>query len=214
ADFDNATVNSRFSFQTNTTNTTTGIYALPNGTSTGAAWQAANNSDPTNASKIMITTNANTDVQLVSGINGTGTYLPLSIYTNGGKSAEFSTTKGTLTLGVSGSTAGILNIAGSTSGTVSIQGAANAGTWSLTMPTTAGSSGQALTTNGSGVTTWTTITGGATGGGSDAIFWNNGQTVTTDYTVPATTNAGTFGPISINSGITVTISATANWIIV
>jgi hypothetical protein len=83
ADFSNATVASRFSFQTSTTNGVTGIYALPNGTATGAAWQATNNSDPTNASKIMITTNASTDVQLVSGINGTGTYLPLSIYTGG-----------------------------------------------------------------------------------------------------------------------------------
>jgi hypothetical protein len=98
----------------------------------------------------------------VSGINGTGTYLPLSIYTNGGKSAEFSTTKGTLTLGVSGSTAGVLNIAGSTSGTVSVQGAANAGTWTLTVPTSGGTNGQVLTTNGSGVTSWSTPALGVT----------------------------------------------------
>ena len=39
-DFTNATVASRNSFQTSTTNGSTGIYALPNGTSTAASWQA------------------------------------------------------------------------------------------------------------------------------------------------------------------------------
>ena len=83
ADFTNATVTNRLAFQTSTANSTTGIYALPNGTSTAASWQATNAADPTNASKILIATNGSTDVQLVSGINGTGTYLPLSFYTNG-----------------------------------------------------------------------------------------------------------------------------------
>ena len=43
---------------------------------------------------------------------------------------------------------------GTTSGTVTVQPAATAGTWSLTLPTTAGTNGQALVTNGSGVTSW------------------------------------------------------------
>ena len=83
ADFTNATITNRLAFQTSTTNSTTGIYALPNGTSTTASWQATNAADPTNASKVLIATNGSTDVQLVSGINGTGTYLPLSFFTNG-----------------------------------------------------------------------------------------------------------------------------------
>jgi hypothetical protein len=83
ADFTNSTINSRFAFQTSTANSTTGIYALPNGTATAASWQATNTADPTNTSKILIATNGSTDVQLVSGINGTGTYLPLSFFTNG-----------------------------------------------------------------------------------------------------------------------------------
>ena len=82
-DFSNATVNSRTVFVTTGNSTTTGIYAAPSGTGTGAAWQAANSSNLTAASKIMITTNGSTDVQLVSGINGAGTYLPLSFYNNG-----------------------------------------------------------------------------------------------------------------------------------
>ena len=82
-DFSNATVNSRTVFVTTGNSTTTGVYAVPSGTGTGAAWQAANSSNLTAASKIMITTNGTTDVQLVSGINGSGTYLPLSFYNNG-----------------------------------------------------------------------------------------------------------------------------------
>jgi hypothetical protein len=82
-DFTNATVSNRTNFVTGTANSSTGIYALPSGTSTAASWQAANNSDPTNASKILMATNGSTDVQLVSGVNGTGTYLPLS-FVNGG----------------------------------------------------------------------------------------------------------------------------------
>jgi hypothetical protein len=214
ADFDNATVNSRFAFQTTTTNASTGIYALPNGSSTAASWQATNAADPTNASKILIATNASTDVQLVSGINGSGTYLPLSIYTSGGQSAQFSTTKGTFTLGVAGTAQGILQVTGATSGTVSVQGAAAAGTWTMTLPTSGGSSSQFLQTNGSGTTTWATPVAQATGGGSDQIFWNNGQTVTTDYSIPATTNAGSFGPITINNSVTVTVPSGSNWTVV
>lgn len=119
-----------------------------------------------------------------------------------------------ITLGVASTATGAVKFTGLTSGLVTLSVADIAGTWTLKLPTSAGSSGQALTTDGSGNATWTTITGGATGGGSDAIFWNNGQTVTTNYTVPATTNAGTFGPITINSGVTVTVSSGSNWTVV
>lgn len=97
-DFSNAAVVSRTIFQSSATNGSTGIYAIPNGTSAAASWQAANNSDPTNASKILIATNGSTDVQLVSGINGTGTYLPLSFYNNGAQQMQLSTT-GNLAIG-------------------------------------------------------------------------------------------------------------------
>jgi hypothetical protein len=81
-DFSNATFTNRLSFQSSTTNGNTGILALPNGSATTASWQATNNADPTNCSKILITANGSTDVQLVSGTNGSGTYLPLSFWTN------------------------------------------------------------------------------------------------------------------------------------
>ena len=99
-DFSNATVASRTLFKTSTTNASTGIYAVPNGTSTAASWQASNSADPTNASKILIATNGSTDVQLVSGINGTGTYLPLSFYTNGAEQMRLDTS-GNLLVGTS-----------------------------------------------------------------------------------------------------------------
>ena len=93
-DFSNATVASRTLFKTSTTNASTGIYAVPNGTSTAASWQATNAADPTNASKILIATNGSTDVQLVSGINGTGTYLPMGFWNNGAEKARLSVSGG------------------------------------------------------------------------------------------------------------------------
>ena len=98
-DFTNATLLSRAMFQTSTADSTTGIYALPSGTSTAASWQATNNADPTNASKVLIATNGTTDCQLVSGRNGSGTYLPLSFYTNGSQQMQLDTA-GNLGLGV------------------------------------------------------------------------------------------------------------------
>jgi hypothetical protein len=81
-DFDNATLNNRTKLQTTTTNATTNVYVVPNGSSTSAGVSVANNSSLTNASKIVMATNGTTDTQIISGVNGSGTYLPLSFYTN------------------------------------------------------------------------------------------------------------------------------------
>lgn len=64
-------------------------------------------------------------------------------------------------LGVAGSTAGTIGLSGATSGVVTLQTAAAAGTWSLTLPTTAGSSGYVLQTDGAGVSTWFNLFGTA-----------------------------------------------------
>ena len=96
-DFDSATVNNRTKFQTSTVNANTGVYAVPNGTGTVAGFQAANNSNPTNASKIVMATNGSTDTQIISGVNGSGTYLPLSFYTNNTLAGQFDTS-GNLTV--------------------------------------------------------------------------------------------------------------------
>lgn len=81
-DFDNATLNNRTKLQTTTTNATTNVYVVPNGSSTSAGVSVANNSSLTNASKIVMATNGSTDTQIISGVNGSGTYLPMSFYTN------------------------------------------------------------------------------------------------------------------------------------
>lgn len=64
-----------------------------------------------------------------------------------------------LSLGTAGTTAGTLSFAGVTSGVVTMNVAAAAGTWSLTLPTTAGTSGQYLKTDGTGITSWTSLAG-------------------------------------------------------
>jgi hypothetical protein len=81
-DFSNATQASRVAFQSSTTNGNTVITAIPNGTGNTAAFNAFNNSDPTNAafSQLVCT---NTEASIRSSVAGTGTALPLAIFTNG-----------------------------------------------------------------------------------------------------------------------------------
>jgi hypothetical protein len=90
-DFDNATLNNRTKLQTTTTNATTNVYIAPNGSSTSAGVSVANNSSLTNASKIVMATNGTTDTQIISGVNGSGTYLPLSFYTNNALAMQIGT---------------------------------------------------------------------------------------------------------------------------
>ena len=59
-----------------------------------------------------------------------------------------------LRLGVAGASTGKLRLDGSTSGTVTLHPANAAGTWTLTLPSTAGSARQMLITDGSGTTSW------------------------------------------------------------
>jgi len=91
-DFDNATLNNRTKLQTTTTNATTNVYVAPNGSSTSAGVSVANNSSLTNASKIVMATNGTTDTQIISGVNGSGTYLPMSSYVNNTLAMQIATT--------------------------------------------------------------------------------------------------------------------------
>jgi hypothetical protein len=109
-DFDTATLALRTRMQTSTTNATTGVYVVPNGSATSASVQVSNAADPTNASKVVVATNGATDTQIVSGANGSGSYLPLSFYTNNdirfqmGNAGELNvrTAPGTVSSGTSG----------------------------------------------------------------------------------------------------------------
>ncbi len=85
-----------------------------------------------------------------------------------------------LTLGTAGTKAGTMSFAGSTSGTVTVQPAAAAGTWALTLPTTAGTNGQVLQTDGTGVTSWAAASSGSSGPVVRYVAW--GTSCPTDYT--------------------------------
>jgi len=186
-DFSNATFANRTSFQTSTTNATTGIYALPNGTSTAASWQAFNNSNPTNASKILIATNGSTDVQLVSGINGTGTYLPLSFYTNGSQQAQLDTS-GNFTL----SNGNIILTAGTANGVAYLNGSKV-----LTTGSALTFNGTTLTANTLNLTNALTTAYGGTGLSSytagDLPYYASGTTL-------SKLGIGTNGQILTSSG--------------
>lgn len=89
-------------------------------------------------------------------------------------------------------------LAGSVSGVVTLTGAANAGTWTFTMPTTGGSNGYILQTDGTGVTTWVASAGGGnvnssgTPTASQIAVWTNSSTIQGITNLPVTNlNSGT-----------------------
>jgi len=73
---------------------------------------------------------------------------------------------GNIEVGDVGSTEGQIGIASSFGTTVTLTTSPSSGTWSMTLPTGAGSNGQVMTTNGSGVTSWTSVSGDITNGGN------------------------------------------------
>jgi hypothetical protein len=93
-DFSNATIANRVLFQTSTVNGNTLVRAIPNGTSTQANIAVANSSDPANCS-IMQLVAASTTAQIQSGVNGTGTYLPMTFFTGGSEQVRIGATAGT-----------------------------------------------------------------------------------------------------------------------
>lgn len=142
-DFDNATLNNRTKLQTTTTNATTNVYVVPNGSSTSAGVSVANNSSLTNASKIVMATNGSTDTQIISGVNGSGTYLPLSFYTNNALAMQI-TTGGIISAAGGGIQFPATQIPSSDANTLDDY---EEGTWT---PTLTGSSGSATYNSQSG----------------------------------------------------------------
>ena len=90
ADMSNGTVSNRFAFQTSTTNGNTQVNAIPNGTSTTAQFIAYNNADSNNASSIQMAA-LSSSTRLLAGQTGTGTYLPITFFTNGSEQARIET---------------------------------------------------------------------------------------------------------------------------
>jgi len=79
----------------------------------------------------------------------------LLLQTSGGNVGIGTTAPGEmLSLGLAGTTKGVLSLSGNTSGKIIIEPAAAAGTYTLTLPTSAGSANQLLVTDGTGVLSW------------------------------------------------------------
>ena len=81
-DMSNGTVANRIAFQTSTINSNTDVNAIPNGTGVQSQFSVHNNSDTTNCARGTFLVNA-TETSIRSNILGTGTYLPLTMYTGG-----------------------------------------------------------------------------------------------------------------------------------
>jgi hypothetical protein len=98
-DFSNATIANRVAFQSSTTNGSTIVGAIPNGTSVTSVFRAFNNSDPTNAGQATFGINA-LELFINSGISGTGTNLPMTFTTSGTEKLRIAAdTTGTYTFG-------------------------------------------------------------------------------------------------------------------
>lgn len=82
-DFSTATLANRTAFQDKTTNGTTGVIVLPNGTATQSTHTVFNNSDPTNASYLGIGI-VSSLATLTSANTGSGTALPLNFSVGAG----------------------------------------------------------------------------------------------------------------------------------
>ena len=89
-DTSNATFGNRLAVQNSVTNGITQIPLLPNGTATTAGILPFNNSDTTNAAFFLVAARS-TDATLLSGITGTGTYLPMTFYTGGSERLRIDT---------------------------------------------------------------------------------------------------------------------------
>ena len=89
-DFSNATAANRVLFQSSTTNGFTAVSVIPNGTSTSSFLQTINNSDPANASTMQLAVSA-AESQISASRTGTGTYLPLTMYTGGSERLRIDT---------------------------------------------------------------------------------------------------------------------------
>ena len=90
-DFSNATNASRVAFQTSTTNGNTIVNIIPNGTASRSDIRLFSSSDPDNASALIIGASVVGEARINSTATGTGTNLPLTMYTGGSERLRIDT---------------------------------------------------------------------------------------------------------------------------
>jgi hypothetical protein len=118
-DMSNATHSNRLLFQTSTANSTTVVGVIPSGTGIAGQINLYSKSDPTNASIGQFLVLDTADTRLVSGITGTGTYLPMTFYTGGSERMRLDTSGN---LGIGTASPGVR---------ADISGVMRSSTWSL-----------------------------------------------------------------------------------
>jgi hypothetical protein len=97
-DMSNATLANRLAFQSSTTNGSTTVYALPNGSGSVSTFTAHNASDPTNAAYMRIYSGSTVN-RLESNRNGSGTYLPMGFSVGGTSDVMYLDTSGNVGMG-------------------------------------------------------------------------------------------------------------------
>lgn len=108
-DMSNATVANRLAFQTNTTNSSSILTVIPNGSSSVSAINVCGASDPTNCAIGSLSTD-NSNVFVIAGINGTGSYTPMRFFTGGSERVRIDTS-GNVGIGTA-SPASLFNVNG------------------------------------------------------------------------------------------------------
>jgi hypothetical protein len=89
-DFSTGTFANRVAFQTSTTNSQTSLTVLPNGTNVNSSIGLFDNSDPTNAGRLLISQSTSSST-FTSGITGTGSYVPMTFVTGGSERVRIDT---------------------------------------------------------------------------------------------------------------------------
>jgi hypothetical protein len=90
-DMSNGTLSNRLAFQTSTTNATTSLTVLPNGTSTTSQLNLEGDPASANGAAAQFINVGGSDVRIASSIRGSGTYLPFTIYTGGSERMRIDT---------------------------------------------------------------------------------------------------------------------------
>ena len=148
------------------------------------------------------------------GTVSTGTAGQLAYYSATGSTvsgnSNVTISSAALTLGVAGTATGSLLLSGASSGVVTVKPSSAAGTWSLTLPTTAGSNGYVLATDGTGITSW--VSGGTVSTGTAgqlAYYSATGSTVSGNSNVTISSAALTLGVAGTATGSLIFSGATS-----